>query len=66
MIVIVRVAYLLLVGYLLYTMVKRGGCCGGHGNHDSHNGDQSCENKEHKRKTSIITDNEKKDAINLE
>jgi len=38
MITIFRILYVVLIGYLIYTMVKRGGCCGshGHGHGNSH------------------------------
>lgn len=32
---LIRILYIALIGFVFYNMIKRGGCCGGHGhNHE--------------------------------
>ncbi|WP_202708569.1 hypothetical protein [Sporosalibacterium faouarense] len=62
MLIILRVLYLLLIGYLVYTMIKRGGCCG-HGH--SQKGNSCCDDNDKKNSEKMISDNEKTNSINI-
>ncbi len=60
---ILQILYLLFVGFLIYTMVKKGGCCGGHGNHRGHsNHNTQDHNIKHKNN---LTKDEKNNAIDI-
>jgi len=61
MLTILRVLYLAFVGYLIYMMFKRGGCCG-HGHVQEEN---SCCEENGKKKEKIISNNEKANSINI-
>jgi len=71
MITIFRILYVVLIGYLIYTMVKRGGCCGGHGHgHGNSHGQSSrshqgscCDSSNKSKK--IISEDDKKNAIDI-
>ena len=56
MILIVRALYIVFIGYLFYKMIKNGGCCGVHPENKNTNFD----------KERIITENQKKKAIEIE
>lgn len=64
MLMIIRVLYLILIGYLVYTMVKRGGCCG-HGHSHSTRGHSCCDDKSKKGSEKTISDKEKTNSINI-
>jgi len=42
--------YLIFLGFMLYMMFKKGGCCGGHG-HGRHNHENHIDNKEQSKKS---------------
>ncbi|WP_273226181.1 hypothetical protein [Geosporobacter ferrireducens] len=57
MIIGLRILYLFFIGYMIYRMVKGGGCCGGH-RHQGHKDSKIDEKK-------TITEEEKKKAIDV-
>ena len=64
MILVLRVLYIALIGYLFYRMFKNGGCCGGNNHHKNIESDG--EAKKNTVNGNIITENEKKKAIVIE
>lgn len=63
MLVILRIAYIILMVYLVSRMVKGGGCCG-HSNHNRQHND--CHHSQNETfHSTIITEEEKRNAIDL-
>ncbi len=62
MLIILRMLYLLLIGYLVYTRVKGGGCCS-HGH--KHKENSSIEDRCKKNSKKMIGNNEKTDFIDI-
>ncbi|SHJ71994.1 hypothetical protein [Tepidibacter formicigenes] len=63
MILILRVIYIILIGFAMYQMFKRGGCCGGHMNHS--NNDERINVDKNKNIKPLISEEERKNAIDL-
>ncbi|WZL73997.1 hypothetical protein QBE52_04445 [Clostridiaceae bacterium 35-E11] len=64
MIWILRIGYVILIGFIVYRMIKNGGCCGGHSAHK----ENCCDGKMHKNTTpkQVITEEEKRNSIDIE
>jgi hypothetical protein len=60
-----KIGYLVLMVLLIFHMFRRGGCCG-HGHHShSHNNDNGHKSSSGQNKGSFLTEEEKKNAIDL-
>ncbi|MDW7667920.1 MAG: hypothetical protein SCJ93_03785 [Bacillota bacterium] len=62
MLIILRMLYLLLIGYLVYTRVKGDGCCSHVHNHKEKS---NSEDRHKKNLKKIRSDNEKTDFIDI-
>ena len=62
--IIYKILYIIVFGFMVYRMFKGGGCCGGH----SHHGENSCHEKDSDNKIDrkIITEKEKMSSIDIE
>jgi len=58
-----RMLYIALIGYLLFKMIRRGGCCGGHGHH--HGGHRKRDNINLDNSEGLINDDEKNGATDI-
>ncbi|MFZ5968424.1 MAG: hypothetical protein ACOYVK_14820 [Bacillota bacterium] len=64
MLLIVRILYIVLIGFVVYRMFKGGGCCGG-GHHGHHGGNSSASHKHDHKPSEIMTEEDKKKAIDI-
>jgi len=54
--------YLIFLGFMLYIMLKKGGCCGGHG-HGGHNHEDYIDNKGESKKSCCGTEKGKNEEV---
>ncbi|WP_099191829.1 hypothetical protein [Tepidibacter mesophilus] len=62
MIYILRVIYIIFIGFMVYRMYKNGGCCGGHMSHSS---DEKINVNKNKNAKKLIGEEDIKNAIDL-
>lgn len=61
MLQVFRVLYIALIGYLIFNMIKRGGCCGGH----RHQQERPKKRDDIDKSEAFINADEKNNAIDI-
>jgi len=61
---LLKILYVVLIGYVVYRMFKGGGCCGG-GHHGHHSENSSTSDKHVHKPSEILTEKDKKKAIDI-